>query len=234
MTDRLGEPRLDVESCESTQLLVDTSLPEGALVVADHQTAGRGRLGRTWEAPAGTALLCSILLKPPPDRHVPELSLVAGIAVADALERITGLSVQLKWPNDVMLRRRKVAGCLAETREGAVVLGIGVNVNQTREELPPKAGSLRTLTGREWDRGRLLSMLLEDLSSRYSDWSGGGLDAVFEGLGPRDFLRGRRITVDGEPATALQILRDGRLEVATANGHGETRAIESGEVLFER
>lgn len=234
MTDRLGEPRLDVESCESTQLLVDTSLPEGALVVADHQTAGRGRLGRTWEAPAGTALLCSILLKPPPDRHVPELSLVAGIAVADALERITGLSVQLKWPNDVMLRRRKVAGCLAETREGAVVLGIGVNVNQTREELPPKAGSLRTLTGREWDRGRLLSMLLEDLSSRYSDWSDGGLDAVFEGLGPRDFLRGRRITVDGEPATALQILRDGRLEVATANGHGETRAIESGEVLFER
>ncbi len=128
MTEKLGEPRLDVESCESTQLLVDTSLPEGALVVADHQTAGRGRLGRSWEAPAGTALLFSVLLKPPPDRHAPELSLVAGIAVADALERTLGLSVQIKWPNDVMLRRQKVAGCLAEARDDAVVLGIGVNV----------------------------------------------------------------------------------------------------------
>jgi len=113
---RLGEPRLDVESCESTQLLVDTSLPEGALVVADHQTAGRGRLGRSWEAPAGAALLFSILLKPPPEPPAPQLSLVAGIAVADALERTLGLSVQLKWPNDVMLRRKKVAGCLAERK----------------------------------------------------------------------------------------------------------------------
>ena len=81
----LGRPRVDVESCESTQLLLDASLPEGALVVADHQTAGRGRLGRSWDAPPGSALLCSLLLKPPPERPTPELSLVAGIAVADAL-----------------------------------------------------------------------------------------------------------------------------------------------------
>jgi BirA family biotin operon repressor/biotin-[acetyl-CoA-carboxylase] ligase len=105
----LGEPRLDVDTCESTQTLVDTALPEGALVVADHQTAGRGRLGRSWEAPPGAALLCSILLKPPPGRAVPELSLVAGVAVADAIEQVVGLAAQLKWPNDVMLRRRKVA-----------------------------------------------------------------------------------------------------------------------------
>ncbi|HEY5871884.1 MAG TPA: biotin--[acetyl-CoA-carboxylase] ligase, partial [Gaiellaceae bacterium] len=114
----LGEPRLDVDTCESTQLLVDTSLPEGALVVADHQSAGRGRLSRSWEAPAGAALLYSVLLKPPPERPAPELALVAGIAVADALERTLGLSVQIKWPNDVMLRRKKVAGCLAEARDG--------------------------------------------------------------------------------------------------------------------
>ena len=101
---KLGRPRLDVESCESTQLLVDTSLPEGALVVADHQTAGRGRLGRSWDAPPGTALLFSLLLRPPAERRTPELSLVAGVAVADALERTLGLSVQIKWPNDVMLR----------------------------------------------------------------------------------------------------------------------------------
>ena len=160
-----AEPRLDVESCESTQLLVDTSLAEGALVVADHQTAGRGRLGRSWEAPAGTALLCSLLLKPPPERPMPELSLVAGIAVADALERMLGLAVQIKWPNDVMLRRRKIAGCLAEARDGAVVLGIGVNVDQIRAtSCPDNAGSIRTLTGRTADREVLLSTLLEDLA----------------------------------------------------------------------
>ena len=210
----LGQPRLDVDSCESTQLLVDTSLPEGALVVADHQTAGRGRLGRTWEAPAGTALLCSLLLKPPPERSAPELSLVAGVAVADTLETTLGLSVQLKWPNDVMLRRYKVAGCLAEARDGAVVLGIGVNVNQTRDQLPENAGSLRSLTGREWDREALLQTLLEDLGSRYSEWREGGLDAVYEGLAPRDFLRGRQVTVNGTSGVAAKIDRQGRLEIA--------------------
>jgi BirA family biotin operon repressor/biotin-[acetyl-CoA-carboxylase] ligase len=228
----LGRLRLDVESCESTQVLVDTSLPEGALVVADHQTAGRGRLGRSWEAPPGKALLFSILLRPPSERNVPELSLVAGIAVADALERTLGLSVQLKWPNDVMLRRRKVAGCLAEVRDGVVVLGIGLNVNQTREELPEHAGSLLTLTGRETDREKLLSALLQDLEARYSDWSEGGLDAVYEGLGPRDFLRGRRVNVNGTSGVATMINREGRLEIQV--GHGKLVTVESGEVIYER
>jgi BirA family biotin operon repressor/biotin-[acetyl-CoA-carboxylase] ligase len=229
---RLGEPRTDVAECESTQALLDPAMPEGALAVADHQSAGRGRLGRTWEAPPGTAILCSLLLKPPPERNAPELSLVAGIAVADTLERATGLAVQLKWPNDVMLRRRKVAGCLAEAREGAVVLGIGLNVNQTREQLPERGGSLRTLTGREWDREALLSSLLDDLGGRYSEWREGGLDAVYEGLGPRDFLRGRRVSVDGVAGTAVMIGRDGRLEIAGADG--STVSVESGEVDYER
>jgi BirA family transcriptional regulator, biotin operon repressor / biotin---[acetyl-CoA-carboxylase] ligase len=228
----LGRPRLDVESCESTQLLVDTSLPEGALVVADHQTAGRGRLGRSWDAPAGTALLFSLLLKPPPERIVPQLSLVAGIATADTLERTLGLSVQIKWPNDVMLRRRKVAGCLAEARDEAVVLGIGVNVNQTSDQLPPNAGSLRSLTGREWDREEILSRLLEDLGRRYSEWLAGGLDAVYEGLGPRDFLRGRRVSVNGASGVAAKINRDGSLEIDV--GHGELVTVDSGEVVYER
>jgi BirA family biotin operon repressor/biotin-[acetyl-CoA-carboxylase] ligase len=226
----LGVPRLDVESCESTQLLVDTSLPEGALVVADHQTAGRGRLGRSWDAPAGTALLFSLLLKPPPQRRLPELSLVAGVAVADALERMLGLSVQIKWPNDVMLRRRKVAGCLAEVRDGAVVLGIGVNVDQTADELPPNAGSIRTLTGRTADREELLAAVVADLEHRYAAWREGGLDAVYEGLGPRDFLRGRRVSVDGTSGVAAMIDRDGRLAITV--GHDEVVTVESGEVTY--
>ncbi len=232
MTERLGEPRIDVESCESTQQLVDTSLPEGAIVVADHQTAGRGRLGRSWDAPPGKALLFSILLKPPPERHAPELSLVAGVAVADTVERCTGLAVQLKWPNDVMLRRRKVAGLLAEARDGAVVLGIGLNVNQSREELPENAGSLLTLTGREWRRDQLLDSLLADLGRTYAAWRSGGLDAVYEGLAPRDFLRGRRVSVNGTSGVATMIDRQGRLEIEV--GHGDVVAVESGEVLYER
>jgi BirA family biotin operon repressor/biotin-[acetyl-CoA-carboxylase] ligase len=228
----LGQPRLDVESCESTQLLVDTSLPEGALVVADHQTAGRGRLGRSWEAPPGKALLFSVLLKPPAERRLPELSLVAGVAVADTLERLLGLAVQIKWPNDVMLRRRKVAGCLAEARDGSVVLGIGVNVDQTADELPENAGSIRTLTGRTADREELLATILDDLSHRYEAWRSGGLDAVYEGLGPRDFLRGRHVSVDGTSGVVSMIDREGRLAVAV--GHGEVVTVESGEVTYER
>jgi BirA family transcriptional regulator, biotin operon repressor / biotin---[acetyl-CoA-carboxylase] ligase len=228
----LGTPRLDFESCESTQVLVDTSLSEGALVVADHQTAGRGRLGRTWEAPAGTALLFSLLLKPPPERRTPELSLVAGVAVADALERVLGLSVQIKWPNDVMLRRRKIAGCLAEARDEAVILGIGVNVGQTADELPPNAGSVRTLTGRTMDREELLTSILDDLGIRYAAWRAGGLDAVYDGLGSRDFLRGRQVSVNGTSGVVTMIDREGRLEIAV--GRGEVVTVESGEVVYER
>jgi len=229
---KLGEPRIDVESCESTQALLDASMPEGAIAVAGVQTAGRGRFGRTWEAPPGTAVLVSVLLRPPAERRTPELSLVAGIAVADALEELTGLSVQIKWPNDVMLRRMKVAGILAEARDGIVVLGIGVNVNQEREQLPERAGSLRTVAGREWDREAVLGAVLDALGRRYEEWLAGGLDAVYEGLGPRDFLRGRPVSVDGTSGTAVKIDREGRLEIAV--GHGEVVVVESGEVTYDR
>ncbi len=252
---KLGEPRIEVETCESTQALLDPSMPEGALAIADGQTAGRGRLGRVWEAPAGTAVLASVLLKPPPPapqaprssaraapaspaalagtaRPLPQLALVAGIAVADAVELLTDLTAQIKWPNDVMLRRRKVAGILAEAREGAVVLGIGLNVNQAPDQLPEGGCSLRTATGREWDRTAVLDAVLDALANRYESWCAGGLDAVYEGLAPRDFLRGRRVTVEGTVGTAAKIDREGRLEIAT--GHGEVTVVESGEVTYER
>jgi BirA family transcriptional regulator, biotin operon repressor / biotin---[acetyl-CoA-carboxylase] ligase len=207
-------------------------MPEGAIAVADHQTAGRGRLGKTWEAPPGSSLLVSVLLKPPPDRAVPQVALVAGIAVADALELLTGLSVQIKWPNDVMLRRQKVCGILAEARDGAVVLGIGVNLTQGPAELPERAGSLRTASGIVFTRDEVLDAVLAALGDRYEEWLAGGLDAVYEGLAPRDFLRGRRVTVDGRSGTAELIDRDGRLHIAT--GHGESVAVESGEVTYDR
>ena len=137
--------------------------------------------------------------------------------------------------SDVMVSRRKVAGVLAEGRDGAVVLGIGVNVNQMRDQLPEDtrvpAASLRMLDGRERDRRALLADLLARLDAYYTAWLEDGLDAVYHELGARDFLRGRTITVDGETAQAVQIQRDGRLRIETTNG--EIRVLVSGEVLFE-
>ena len=232
---RFGKPYRYEPECESTQLLLTGSgLAEGAVAATDHQTGGRGRFGRAWEAPPGTSVLASVMLHPPAERHLPELSLVAALAACETVEGATGLTAQIKWPNDVMLNRRKVAGVLSELSGGAVIVGIGVNVNQARDELPTETrtppGSLRMLTGREHDRAQLLGSLLYRLERIYDGWRHGGLADLYSELGARDFLRGRRITVDGEPATAIQILRDGRLEIEPEAGG--TRTIESGEVQY--
>jgi BirA family biotin operon repressor/biotin-[acetyl-CoA-carboxylase] ligase len=233
----IGRPRLYEPECESTQLLLlGSDLPEGAIAVTDHQTGGRGRLGRTWDDAPATAVLVSVLLRPPRERRAPELSLVAALAVAVAVEEATGLSTQIKWPNDVMLDRRKVAGILAEMRDGVVVVGIGVNVNQSREQLPADAntqpGSLRTITGSEHDRAALLDSVLGRLDESYEQWRTGGLEPLYGEIGARDFVRGRRVTVDGRPGSAVMIRRDGRLEVAFEDG--ETTAVESGVLHVDR
>jgi BirA family transcriptional regulator, biotin operon repressor / biotin---[acetyl-CoA-carboxylase] ligase len=172
---RLGRPYRFVEECASTQRLVDPDEAEGATVATDLQTRGRGRLGRTWEAPAGAALLFSVLLRPQPPMAIwPELSLVAGDAVAAALRKQTGVATTLGHPNDVLVAGRKLAGILPEATSGRVVLGIGVNVNQTAGDLPtetPKPPtSLRVETGREWPRAPLLAAILLELERRYGDW----------------------------------------------------------------
>jgi BirA family biotin operon repressor/biotin-[acetyl-CoA-carboxylase] ligase len=231
----IGIPRAHVEETESTQLLLGATDPEGAIVTTDHQTGGRGRRGRSWVEAPGTAVLVSVLLRPPPEREAPQLSLVGGVAAALAVEEATWLAAQIKWPNDVMVDRRKVAGVLAEARDGVVVLGIGINVNQTREQLPADArvtaASLRTIDGRVRDREEVLGSLLANLDRLYAGWHEGGLDAIYEDLGARDFLRGRRVAVDGVEGVAQMIGRDGRLEISTGSGRV---LVESGEVTFDR
>ncbi len=231
---RFGDPYLYELETQSTQLLLlDSGLPDGAVAVAEHQTAGRGRLGRRWKEAAGTSILCSLLLRPLAERNHPEISLVAALATSDAVDEAAGMETEIKWPNDVLLEGRKVAGVLAEMRGDAVVVGIGLNVNQSEEQLEPGArippGSLRTATGRKHDRAHLLARLLERLESRYDKWAARGLSLLFADLHGRDFLRGQEVTVDGESGTAVGIHPTGGLEV---DFRGERHLVESGEVSF--
>jgi BirA family biotin operon repressor/biotin-[acetyl-CoA-carboxylase] ligase len=161
-----------VTRCPSTQRLLDGA-PEGAVAVTDEQTEGRGRLGRSWHAPAGSSLLFSIVLTPAvPTERLPELSLVAGAAVAEAIAGETGLAPTIKHPNDVLIGGRKVAGVLAEAAEGRVVLGIGINVSQAEDELPPgvNATSLRLEGAQDVNRSALLAALLWRLEQGYDSW----------------------------------------------------------------
>lgn len=172
---RLGRPYRFVEETASTQRLLETEESEGATVAAELQTHGRGRLGRTWEAPPGKALLFSVLLLPrPPTPLWPELSLVAGEAVAEALRTEASVRAALGHPNDVLIEGRKLVGVLPEAAKGRVVLGVGVNVNQTAEELPvdtrKPATSLRIETGGEWERAPLLAAILLELERHYDRW----------------------------------------------------------------
>ena len=174
---RFGRPYLYVETCPSTQRLFGPEHSEGALAVAEEQTEGRGRLGRNWHSPPGVSVLCSILLEPSVEtQRLPELSLVAGEAAAEAISTVTALGPEIKLPNDILLGGRKVAGILAEARDGRVVLGIGINVNLTEDKLPTDvdlpATSLRVELGREVDRAELLTELLAVLERRYDVWAG--------------------------------------------------------------
>ena len=172
---RFGRDYVYVGSTASTQLLLPPAAAEGAVAVADEQTAGRGRLGRRWFAPRGTSLLCSVQLRPAvPPEQLPELTGVAARACAEAIAAVTGLEPRVKFPNDLLLADRKIAGVLAEAREGRIVLGIGINVNVPEDELPTQvdrsATSLLVEGGREVDRTELLVELLDRLERRYDAW----------------------------------------------------------------
>ncbi|HKD35094.1 MAG TPA: biotin--[acetyl-CoA-carboxylase] ligase [Gaiellaceae bacterium] len=164
-----------ISSTPSTQLLLAPDAPEGAVVVAGEQTAGRGRLGRRWLSPAGTSLLFSIQLVPRiASARLPELTGVAAQAAAESIEAVTGVVPVIKEPNDLLVGGRKVGGVLAEAREGRVVLGIGINVNVEEADLPTNvdvpATSLLVESGRETDRAELLAEVLDRLERRYDRW----------------------------------------------------------------
>lgn len=179
-TKFVGQKIVYYESIGSTNEvargLVDKGAPEGTLVIAEEQTAGKGRLGRRWIAPAGMGLLFSLLLYPDLTlKQVPRLTMLASLAAAEAIESVTGLAVRFKWPNDILIRGRKAGGVLTEVgvtgeRLDYVVVGIGLNVNWNPSQVPELAGKATTLSeelGREVSRLELLQRLLIYMEGGY-------------------------------------------------------------------
>lgn len=238
-----------VDATESTNadlvVAATDGAPEASVLVAEHQRAGRGRLGRGWEAPARSALTLSVLVRPDvPAARWPWLPLLSGVVTAEAVRNATGLDAVVKWPNDVLVGDRKLAGVLVErvdTPAGpAAVLGIGINATNTRVELPvPTATSLALEHARSTDRHVLLLELLRTLEAVYQAWvrergdAAAGLHASYV---RRCSTLGQQVQVelpDGAELTGRADSVDGagRLVVATSTGR---RLLGAGEVVHVR
>jgi BirA family biotin operon repressor/biotin-[acetyl-CoA-carboxylase] ligase len=239
-----------VDSCPSTNAaLADRAragAPAGEVLVADHQTAGRGRLDRTWVTPPGSALTFSVLLDPDrvPVTRWPWLPLLVGIAVSEGVRRVSGVECVLKWPNDVLVGDRKLAGILVERierRGGAVaVAGVGLNVSQTADELPvPTATSLVLEEATTTDRTVVLREVLRSLEALFVQWqadAGDPTGGLVDSYVRRCATLGRRVRVelpsgDRVVGEATGIDTDGRLEVRTQDG---PRILGAGDVVHVR
>ena len=215
---------------------------EGAVLVAEHQVAGRGRLDRVWTSPPRAGLTVSFLLRPDvPAARRGWLPLLTGVALAEAVGEVTGVRASLKWPNDLLaLDGRKLAGLLAESSGTAVVVGVGLNVSTTADELPDTGTSLSGVTGATVDRAPVLLGFLRAVERRYRRWTAALGDPVSSGLAA-DYLAwsstvGSEVVVslpDGSTleGTARAVDWDGRRVVATPEGQVE---LASGDVRHVR
>jgi BirA family biotin operon repressor/biotin-[acetyl-CoA-carboxylase] ligase len=224
---------------ESTQTiafaLAAEGAPDGTVVVADSQAAGRGRRGRPWVDEPGASLLASIVMRPrlEPSR-LPGLSLAAAVAVAEALTRTAGVTPRLKWPNDVLVGGRKLAGILLESRlsgdQATTILGVGVNLSQRvfPAELGQKATSVWLVSGRLVDRDSLLAALLDALAEWRRKLERQGFAPIRARWRQLADTLGRAVTVDGVSGVAVDVDSDGALVVADAEGR--RRRVVAGEV----
>jgi len=234
----IGRPRVHYRVTDSTnERAKDLALrgaPHGTIVTAGEQTAGRGRQGRTWVAPPGSALLLSVLLRDlgKAQAHLP---LAAALAVCDACERAAPVSCRIKWPNDVWIDGRKVAGILIEGRpqEGWAVLGVGVNVSTREGDFPPELRDIATSLGAASGRASapasddLLALLTESLETRLSDKP----KAIVAAWRERDALEGRKVQWQSGEGVADGINEDGALIVQTPSGRV---FLDAGEVHLRR
>lgn len=213
--------------------LAQNGAPIGTVVLADHQTAGRGKFDRPWHAHPGQSLLTSVLLRP--DRPIEEMgqvTLVIAVAVAEAVARACGLAARIKWPNDLMVRGRKLSGILCEmalTPAGDlahVIAGIGVNLTQTPADFPPElqglATSISAETGRVPDRFALFSHLVDRIDYRLSEWESLGFEPARQAWSARSCTLGHSVTLSTPQGplrgTAAGLDPDGALRLRDAGG----------------
>lgn len=229
-----GRPRRHYRVCDSTneraRALAEAGAPAGTVVTAAEQSAGRGRRGRRWSAPAGAALLCSAIVRPLGREHA-LLPLAVPLAVCDAAEALAPVSCAVKWPNDVWLEERKLAGVLIEARPpGWAVVGVGLNLGLDEAELPDDLRWPAASLGGGVGTDRALAELCRALER----WVGAPPARVLSGFRRRDALRGRPIAWEGAGSersgagTAQGIDEQGNLLVRT--GVGEELALGAGEV----
>jgi BirA family biotin operon repressor/biotin-[acetyl-CoA-carboxylase] ligase len=237
----LGGPLVHLDATGSTndhaRRLALAGAPAGTVVVAEEHKAGRGRQGRSWSAPRGRALTLSLLLRPEP-QALALLPLATAVALCEASESVASVRCRIKWPNDVVLDHRKLAGILIESRpqEGWAVVGIGLNVDTREDELAPElretATSLRIATGAAVDRDDALDALIE----RLAFWIGAPPQPVLDAYRKRDALAGQEISWttgdSAEGGTAAGIDDNGNLIVFT--GEGERLTLDAGEVHLGR
>jgi BirA family biotin operon repressor/biotin-[acetyl-CoA-carboxylase] ligase len=224
-----GNPRHHRRSLDSTNdlacELAAVGAPQGTVVTAGEQVAGRGRQGRSWTAPAGKALLYSAIVRPLEQRHL-VLPLAAPLAVAEAAEEVADVSCAIKWPNDVWIEGRKCAGVLIEARpqDGWAVIGVGLNVSIEPDEFPEQLRETAT----SLDADTTVDGALEALNESLTRWTRADPREVLAAFRDRDALRGREIAWDGGNGTAEGIDERGNLLVAT--GSGEQVSLGAGEV----
>lgn len=211
-------------------------LPEGTVIASDFQSAGRGRLGRTWQSPRGLNLYFSLVLYPRLARHQwGGFSLAAGVAMAAGLAKL-GLQPQLKWPNDLLICRRKLGGILLEAKDNRLVVGIGVNVNQ--DSFPPElaATSLKLETGLTWQREAVLTQLASEGFSWCGTWDQGDYEAVISAWREYDTVLGNAVSVvrgsQSIKGKAVDIGPGGELIVLDDDGNRQI--LHSGEVTLNK
>jgi BirA family biotin operon repressor/biotin-[acetyl-CoA-carboxylase] ligase len=217
---------------------------EGVVVTAETQTSGRGRMDRSWHSAQGRGLWLSVLLRPSVQmRRLPQLTLLAAVSVAEAIEAQTGIIPGIKWPNDILINGRKVCGILSEIADSglegdtpAAIIGIGLNVNQQAEEFPQElkeiATSLHMAAGRAIDRQWLLDELLTRLDRNYIEWLEQGFTATREKWIRRSATIGKEVRLEQDGrllrGMAVDLDRDGALLVK--NYCGGVHRVDSGEI----
>ncbi len=235
-TRRIGAVIYLFQEVESTNdeaaALADRGEAEGVIVIAERQRHGRGRMGRRWESPRGLGLYLSVILRPAiPPQNAPLLTLMGAVASAEAIERTTGLMTALKWPNDLLVHGRKVGGILGEMAADSsgllhIVLGIGININQTEADFEPElrrtAGSLRIEVGRPVDRTVIIRSFCESLDGWYERFLSDGPLPILEDVRHRCLTVGRMVTArsgDQEVSGFAVELDDiGRLVIRDSTG----------------